>query len=187
MNVEPLEIADVLLVKPRLFSDARGHFFEAWKESAYASHGIGPFVQDNVSVSRRGVLRGMHFQNPHGQGKLVSALRGRIFDVAVDVRRGSPTFGKWVGAELSEANCWQLWIPSGFAHGFQVLSDEDVLVSYKCTDGYAPGAEHSVRWDDPALAIAWPATPTTVAAKDSAAPTLAEIPPAHLPHYVATR
>jgi dTDP-4-dehydrorhamnose 3,5-epimerase len=187
MNVEALSIPDVLLIKPRVFTDDRGHFFEAWKESAYAAHGIGPFVQDNVSFSRKGVLRGLHFQNPHGQGKLVSALRGRIFDVAVDVRTGSSSFGKWVGAELSESNRCQLWIPPGFAHGFQVLSDQEVLVSYKCTEGYAPGAEHTIRWNDPDIAITWPETPLTIAPKDAGAPSLAQIARDRLPTYAAAR
>jgi dTDP-4-dehydrorhamnose 3,5-epimerase len=185
MIVEPLEIPGVLLVKPRVFSDERGQFFEAWKESAYLSHGIGPFVQDNVSFSKKGVLRGLHFQHPEGQGKLVSALRGRIFDVAVDVRRGSPTFGRWVGAELSDENRWQLWIPVGFAHGFQVLSDEQVLVSYKCTNGWAPAAERTIRWNDPGVAIRWPEQPSTIAPKDANAPTLNDLSPDVLPEYVA--
>jgi dTDP-4-dehydrorhamnose 3,5-epimerase len=182
MIVEPLEIPEVLLIKPRVFSDDRGQFFEAWRESAYAAHGIGPFVQDNISVSKRGVLRGMHFQNPHAQGKLVGALRGRIFDVAVDIRRGSPTFGKWVGADLNEENRWQLYIPAGFAHGFQTLSD-GVIFSYKCTDRYAPEAERTVRWDDPEVDIRWPERPSIVASKDANAPTLGEMSDEALPRY----
>jgi dTDP-4-dehydrorhamnose 3,5-epimerase len=187
MIVEPLDIPDVFLVKPRVFADNRGHFFEAWREGSYAPHGIGPFVQDNVSFSTKGVLRGMHFQHPQGQGKLVSALRGRIFDVAVDVRLGSPTFGKWVGAELTETNRWQLWIPVGFAHGFQVLGDDDVLVTYKCSSSWAPDSERTIRWNDPGVAIRWPEPPTTIAAKDSSAGTLAEMNEEFLPRYVAVR
>ncbi|MDQ6636129.1 MAG: dTDP-4-dehydrorhamnose 3,5-epimerase, partial [Gemmatimonadota bacterium] len=121
MIVEPLAIPDVLLLKPRVLRDDRGHFLETWRASTYAALGAGPFVQDNVSVSRRGVLRGLHLQHPEGQGKLVNALRGRVFDVAVDVRLGSPTFGKWVGAELSDENGFQIYLPSGFAHGFLTL------------------------------------------------------------------
>jgi dTDP-4-dehydrorhamnose 3,5-epimerase len=129
---EPLALPDVLLIKPRVLRDDRGHFLETWRASAYETIGIGPFVQDNVSVSRRGVLRGLHLQHPEGQGKLVSVLRGSVFDVAVDVRVGSPTFGRWVGAELSDANGFQLYLPPGFAHGFLTLSD-DAVFAYKCS------------------------------------------------------
>ena len=182
MIVESLELPEVRRLVPRVFRDARGHFLETWRESAYRAIGIGPFVQDNVSVSARDVLRGLHFQQPHGQGKLVSVLRGRVFDVAVDVRRGSPTFGRWVGAELSDENGHQLWIPAGFAHGFVTRTD-DVVFSYKCTDYYTPQAERSVRWDDPDIGIAWDCAAPSLAPKDAAAPRLAELPPEHLPPY----
>jgi dTDP-4-dehydrorhamnose 3,5-epimerase len=184
--VEPLAIPDVLLLKPRVLRDDRGHFLETWRASTYAALGAGPFVQDNVSVSRRGVLRGLHLQHPEGQGKLVNALRGRVFDVAVDVRVGSPTFGKWVGAELSDENGFQLYLPSGFAHGFVTLSDEAVF-AYKCTAYYAPQLERTVRWDDPAIAIAWPGGQPSLAPKDASAPTLAEIPRDQLPSYTPPR
>lgn len=184
MIVERLAIFDVLLIKPRVFADDRGRFLETWRASAYAVHGIGPFVQDNVSVSRRNVLRGLHFQQPNGQGKLVNTLHGRVFDVAIDVRVGSPTFGKWVSAELSSANGHQLYIPAGFAHGFVTLSD-DAVFSYKCTAYYAPAAERSIRWDDPLIAVAWPCEMPILAPKDATAPTLAEIPRDQLPVYSA--
>lgn len=185
MNVERLELPEVLLIKPRVFRDDRGQFIETWRDSTYSEQGIGPFVQDNVSVSRRGVLRGLHLQEPHGQGKLVSALRGRVFDVAVDLRVGSPTFGRWVGQELSDENGWQLYVPVGFAHGFQALTD-DVVFSYKCTDYYAPHAERTVRWNDPGVAVTWPlAAEAIVAPKDAAAPTLAELSKDSLPRYRA--
>lgn len=182
MIVESLAIAEVLLIKPRVFRDDRGHFLETWRASAYDAHRIGPFVQDNVSVSRRNVLRGLHFQQPSGQGKLVNAIRGRVFDVAVDVRVDSPSFGQWIGAELSDENGCQLYIPSGFAHGFVTLSDEAV-VSYKCTAYYAPETERTVRWDDPAIGIAWPCDAPVLASKDASAPTLSEIPAELLPAY----
>jgi dTDP-4-dehydrorhamnose 3,5-epimerase len=186
VNVEPLGLREVLLIKPRAYRDDRGHFLETWREAGYAEHGIGPFVQDNVSVSRRGVLRGLHFQHPHDQAKLVCTLQGRIFDVAVDVRVGSPTFGKWVSAELSDENSWQLYIPAGFAHGFVALSD-DVVFTYKCSDYYAPDAERTIRWDDPALGITWPASSPIITAKDASAPLLADLGPDFLPKYQKPR
>lgn len=186
MEVETLDLRDVLLLKPRVFRDERGQFFETWREAAYAEHGIGPFVQDNVSISRRGVLRGMHFQHPQDQGKLVTVLRGRIFDVAVDVRVGSPTFGRWTGVELNDENRWQLFIPVGFAHGFQALSD-DVVFSYKCSAYYTPASERTVNWNDPAIGIVWPEGAAIVAPKDSAAPLLRELSDESLPRYAPTR
>jgi dTDP-4-dehydrorhamnose 3,5-epimerase len=181
MSVTPLDIPDVLLVAPRVFRDDRGHFFESWQQERYAEAGIpGPFVQDNVSVSHHGVVRGLHYQEPFGQGKLVSCLRGRVFDVAVDLRRGSPTFGAWVGAELSDENGHQLWVPAGFAHGFQVLSDEAVF-AYKVTEPYVASAERSIRWDDPAIGIVWPFAAAVLSPKDAVAPLLADMPPEHLP------
>src|SRR4051812_31403185 len=147
MMVEPTGIPEVLLVKPRVHRDDRGAFLETWREQAYTAQGMGVFVQDNLSISKRGVLRGLHFQEPNAQGKLVSAIRGRIYDVAVDVRVGSPTFGRWIGVSLDEENRWQLYIPAGFAHGFQALND-GVVFSYKCTDYYTPAAERTVLWND---------------------------------------
>jgi dTDP-4-dehydrorhamnose 3,5-epimerase len=182
VKVERLQIPEVLLIQPRIFHDERGRFLEIWRDSAYREAGIGPFAQDNVSVSRRGVLRGLHFQHPHGQGKLVSVLRGRVFDVAVDVRAGSPAFGGWVGRELSDENGWQLFVPPGFAHGFAALTD-DVVFSYKCTEYYSPADERTIRWDDPTIGVEWPVTNPIIAAKDAGACTLAELPRDALPVY----
>jgi dTDP-4-dehydrorhamnose 3,5-epimerase len=187
MNVEATALPGVLLLSPRVFADDRGHFLETWRRDRYAALGIdGDFAQDNASFSRRGVLRGLHFQQPHGQGKLVSVLLGEVWDVAVDVRAGSPTFGQWVGYTLSAGNARQLWIPAGYAHGFVVTSDEAVF-SYKCTDVYHPEAELTVRWDDPDVAVAWPVQPSLVADKDAAAPFLRDIPPERLPRYAGPR
>jgi dTDP-4-dehydrorhamnose 3,5-epimerase len=181
-----MSIPEVLRVEPKVFGDARGYFFESYSAERYAAAGIGgPFVQDNLSRSRRGVLRGLHFQQPHAQGKLVSVVRGAVFDVAVDVRVGSPTFGRWVGEVLSEENHCQLWVPPGFAHGFLVVSDEAVF-SYKCSEYYRPETERSVRWDDPAIGIEWPSldgTAVELSAKDRAAPALAAIAPTLLPAF----
>lgn len=183
MKVLETELPGVLIVEPDRFGDSRGFFQEIWHESRYREAGIpGPFVQDNMSLSARGVLRGLHFQNPHGQGKLVYVLRGEVFDVAVDIRVGSPTFGKWMGANLSADNGRQLYIPAGFAHGFCVTS-ESALFAYKCTDFYNPQAEGAVRWDDPAIGIDWPAADPAVSAKDADAPLLAEVDPARLPVF----
>lgn len=176
MNVTKTELPGVLLVEPKLFGDARGFFVETFHAERYASVGIpGPFVQDNLSRSARGALRGLHFQEPFPQGKLVQVLRGAVWDVAVDVRRGSPHFGAWVGLELSEDNHRQLWIPSGFAHGFCVLS-EVADFFYKCTSRYVPDAERAIRWNDPELAIRWPIQAPLLSAKDAAAPMLADAP-----------
>ena len=158
MQVTPLAIADVLLIQPKVFGDARGFFFESFNQQAFAAAtGVHlPFVQDNHSRSRRGVLRGLHYQlPPKAQGKLVRVVSGAVFDVAVDIRRDSPTFGRWAGAVLSEENQHQLWIPPGLAHGFVVLSDSADFL-YKTTDYYSPAHERSIRWDDPAIGIDWP-------------------------------
>ncbi len=182
MNVRSLAIPEVKLIEPKVFGDARGFFLESFHGERYAAAGIaGPFVQDNQSFSQRGVLRGLHFQWPENvQGKLVSVVQGAVWDVAVDVRRGSPSFGKWVGAELSESNHHQLWVPPGFAHGFVVLS-ETALFCYKCTAPYSPADEVSIRWDDPTLGIAWPVTAPTLSARDAAAPLFSELPAERLP------
>jgi dTDP-4-dehydrorhamnose 3,5-epimerase len=179
--VTPLALPEVLLVEPRCFGDARGYFMESYSARRYADAGVpGPFVQDNVSRSGRGVLRGLHLQHPQAQGKLVSVLLGEVFDVAVDVRVGSPSFGRWVGEYLSSANHRQLYVPPGFAHGFVVTSD-DALFSYKCTDYYRPDVERSIRWDDPRIGIEWPVREPIVSEKDRAAATLDAVDPAHLP------
>jgi dTDP-4-dehydrorhamnose 3,5-epimerase len=183
MNVVPQAIPDVLLFEPKVFGDARGFFVETFHAERYTAVGVtGPFVQDNMSRSRRGTLRGLHLQEPHGQGKLVSVHEGEVYDVAVDVRVGSPTFGKWVGAVLSADNHRQLWVPPGFAHGFCVTS-ETALFVYKCTDLYHPEAELGVRFDDPALAIPWPVAEPLVSDKDLKHPVLSAIDPARLPKY----
>jgi dTDP-4-dehydrorhamnose 3,5-epimerase len=183
MNIVPTQLPEVFLVEPRVHGDARGYFFESWAEERYSGSGIaGPFVQDNISRSRRGILRGLHLQNPHAQGKLVSAVLGEVFDVAVDVRAGSPRFGQWVGALLSDRNHRQLWVPPGFAHGFCVTSDEAIF-HYKCTDSYHPECEMSVRWNDPAIGIEWPVDAPTLNAKDADASVLADIPKERLPVY----
>lgn len=156
MEVVRTEIPDVLLIQPKLFGDSRGCFMETFSTQRYAEHGImGPFVQDNYSRSRRGTLRGLHYQIQQTQGKLVQVLRGEIYDVAVDLRRSSPTFGRWVGVTLSEENHRQLYIPPGFAHGFYVVS-EDVDFIYKCTDYYAPQHDRTLLWSDPTIGITWP-------------------------------
>jgi dTDP-4-dehydrorhamnose 3,5-epimerase len=167
MKVSATGLEGVLLVEPRVFHDERGYFLETWREDRYAAAGIPPgFVQDNVSWSRRGVLRGLHLQQPHPQGKLVQVLHGEVWDVAVDVRPGSPGFGRWAGFTLSDSNARQLWIPPGFAHGFVVLSDQ-ALFHYRCTDVYHPEAEITVRWNDPDLAIGWPVAEPVVSARDA--------------------
>lgn len=150
-----LNIPDVLLIKPRIFSDERGFFTETYQQERYAQVGItGPFVQDNLSGSHKGILRGLHYQIQHPQGKLVQVIAGEIFDVVVDLRRNSATFGQWVGELLSDQNHNQLWVPPGFAHGFYVLSDW-ASVLYKTTDFYFPQAERTLRWDDPDVGIDW--------------------------------
>jgi dTDP-4-dehydrorhamnose 3,5-epimerase len=156
MNVIPTEIPGVLVIEPKVFSDTRGFFKETYQRTRYAEAGIAvEFVQDNISRSCRGTLRGLHFQKEHPQAKLVQALSGRIFDVAVDVRRNSPHFGKWVGTELSDENHRQLYVPAGFAHGFCVLSETADLF-YKCTDFYYPQDERALLWNDPSVGIRWP-------------------------------
>ena len=178
MKVTPTAIPEVMVIEPRVFGDARGFFFESFNQQAFnAATGTDhQFVQDNHSRSSHGVLRGLHYQlAPHAQGKLVRVTRGVVFDVAVDIRRGSLTFGRWVGEELSEDNHKQLWIPPGFAHGFLVLSDTADFL-YKATGYYAPASERSIRWDDADLAIQWPQLDAAVelSAKDLAASSFAQ-------------
>ena len=182
MKVTATELPDVLLIEPAIHGDERGWFIESWQRERYREAGIdADFVQDNQSLSARGTLRGLHIQHPHGQGKLVQVIQGAVFDVAVDVRRSSPHFGRWTGAHLTAENKHQLWVPAGFLHGFLVLS-ETALFSYKCTDLYHPEAELSVRWDDPDIAIDWPLDgPPTLSAKDRAAAYLKDLPAERLP------
>ena len=169
MKATRLTIPDVVLIEPKVFGDARGFFFESFNQKAFneATGTHFQFVQDNHSRSGRGVLRGLHYQVEQPQGKLVRVARGRVWDVAVDIRQGSPTFGQWVGTELSEDNQHQLWVPPGFAHGFVVLSDSADFL-YKTTDYYAPQHERCIAWNDPRLAIAWPyAGEPQLSAKDA--------------------
>lgn len=176
MEVEKTGIEGVLLIKPKIFGDARGYFVETWQEQRYRDAGIElPFVQDNKSKSSKGILRGLHFQKKHPQGKLVMVTTGAVFDVAVDIRPGSPTFGKWYGAMLTEDNQYQLWIPPGMAHGFVVLSDI-AHFNYKCTDYYHPEDEGSIRWNDPEIAVVWPYEgKVRLSEKDGKAPLFADI------------
>jgi dTDP-4-dehydrorhamnose 3,5-epimerase len=176
MNVIRTAIPEVLIVEPKMFGDHRGFFVETFRADRYAAAGIcGPFVQDNLSRSAYGVLRGLHLQNPRPQGKLVTVQRGRVLDVAVDVRVGSPTFARHVAVELSEENRRQLWVPRGFAHGFAVLS-ESADFFYKCDEFYSPADEIAVRWNDPVIGIAWGIEAPSLSARDAAAPLLAQAP-----------
>jgi dTDP-4-dehydrorhamnose 3,5-epimerase len=183
MNVIETALPGVVIVEPRVFRDERGYFLEAWNRRVYAEAGLPvDFVQDNVSLSTHGVLRGLHYQHPYPQGKLVSVLAGEVFDVAVDIRVGSPTFGRWVGVTLSADNQRRLYIPAGFAHGFAVTS-ENALFAYKCTEFYRPDCDASLRWDDPAIGIDWPIARPRLAPKDAAAPLLETVDPDRLPRY----
>lgn len=183
MRVTPQEHPEVLLIEPDVFADARGFFMETFHAGKFAEQGLPTgFVQDNHSRSVRGVLRGLHYQLHHPQGKLVRVVTGEVFDVAVDIRRGSPLFGKWVGATLSEDNQRQLYVPPGFAHGFCTLSERADFL-YKCTDLYAPGDEYGIAWDDPELSIAWPQLDYLLSDKDLDNPTLSGS--SNLPDYEA--
>lgn len=181
MNFTPLEIPDVILVEPDVFGDARGFFTETYHAQRYAEHGIrAVFVQDNFSYSRRGILRGLHFQLRRPQAKLVYVARGEIFDVAVDIRRSSPTFGRWVGRTLSGENHHQMYVPEGFAHGFCVLSDE-VEVMYKCSAPYDPADDRGVLWNDPDLGVRWPVAAPLLSGKDQKLPRLRDLGAEQLP------
>lgn len=183
MKVRNTSLPGVLLITPQTFGDVRGFFMESFSVDRYADIGIGAaFVQDNLSHSRRGVLRGLHVQHPHAQAKLVWVVEGEVFDVAVDVRVGSPTFGKWCGEYLSADDRRQLYIPAGFAHGF-VVTSETAVFSYKCTDYYHPETERSLRWDDPAIGIMWPTSVVELSQKDRDAPTLSALDPMLLPRF----
>jgi len=183
MNVKETQVPGVLIIEPRVWRDVRGFFLETWQQTRYQECGLPThFVQDNVSCSTHGTLRGLHFQHPSDQGKLVSVLQGEIFDVALDIRVESPTFGQWTSVVLSNENNRQIYVPEGFAHGFCVLS-EQAVVMYKCTDFYNPQAEGGVLWNDPDLAIDWPIREPLLSDKDRTYTRLQHIPPAHLPHY----
>src|SRR5215468_3850666 len=181
MKIIATELAEVKIIEPQLFGDQRGFFLESFQAKRYAEAGISrPFVQDNMSRSAYGVLRGLHLQNPLTQGKLVSVMRGRVLDVAVDVRIGSPNFGRHVAVELSEDNRRQLWVPRGFAHGFVVLS-ETADFFYKCDELYSPSDEIAIRHNDPAIGIDWGIETPNLSARDAQAPLLAEV--SRLPEY----
>jgi dTDP-4-dehydrorhamnose 3,5-epimerase len=175
MKFTPLDIPDVILVEPKVFGDERGFFMETWRQELFAQNGISePFVQDNHSLSTKGILRGLHYQIKKPQGKLVRVISGEVFDVAVDIRKNSPTFGKWVGDILSAENRRMLWVPPGFAHGFYVISEMAEFV-YKCTEYYAPEHERAIIWSDPDIAIDWPLVDgiaPSLSAKDEAASSL---------------
>ena len=180
MNITEGGLPGLLVVEPDVFRDHRGSFVETWNQGRYPD--LPPFVQDNLSRSRGGVLRGLHYQHPNGQGKLICAVYGEVWDVAVDLRRGSPTFGRWWGTTLSAADHRQVYLPEGLAHGFVALSDE-AIVQYKCTALYSPGDERSLRWDDPRVGIEWPVADPVLSDKDRAAPGLEDLTERELPRY----
>lgn len=183
MRVIESDLPGVLIIEPRVFKDDRGYFVETYHSERYLQQQVrSPFVQDNLSYSKQGVLRGLHYQLGRPQGKLVMAVSGEIYDVAVDIRRGSPTFGRWMSALLSSENCRQIYIPQGFAHGFCVTSTTAVVL-YKCTDFYAPNEERGLRWNDPALAIEWPVQTPVLSGKDEEYPSLEDMPDDQLPLY----
>ena len=184
LNPIPTKIPGVLLLEPTIYKDSRGCFFEVFNESRYQSFGIvTPFVQDNISKSKKGVLRGLHYQLHYPQGKLVTVLKGRVFDVVVDIRQQSPTFGQWIGMELNDENHKQLYIPPGLAHGFYALSD-DVEFHYKCTEYYHPNDEYGIAWNDSELSIHWPLShPPLLSPKDEKFTRLSLVISDNLPRY----
>ncbi len=183
MKIKETEIPGVLIIEPAVFSDRRGFFMETYNQKRYAAAGIDvEFVQDNCSLSVQGTLRGLHYQHPHGQAKLIQVFQGEIFDVAVDIRLGSPTFGRWKGLLLSERDNRQFLVPAGLAHGFAVLSDQ-VLFTYKCSDFYAPESERGIAWNDPSLNIEWPVSSPILSDRDRQLPFLKDIPKDQLPEY----
>lgn len=183
MNVVETNLPGALVIEPKIFPDTRGFFLETYNLKKYREFGLSnEFVQDNLSYSIKGTLRGLHYQYPHSQAKLVQVLSGEVFDVAVDIRNGSPTFGQWFGIALSFENKKQVFIPKGFAHGFCVLSDH-ALFSYKCDDFYAPDCEHGIIWSDPSLGIDWLVNDPIVSEKDEKYSSLKDIPKDKLPVY----
>lgn len=185
MKLRPTDLPGCVIVEPDVFGDQRGCFFETWNRSRYAEAGLEfPVAQSNVSVSERGVLRGLHYQWPNPQGKLVWVLEGEVYDVAVDIRRGSPSFGQWTAVYLSAENRRQLWIPEGFAHGFATVSERAVFC-YLCTREYDPAADANLLWNDAELAIDWPVSGPSLSGKDARAPLLRDIPAERLPVFAA--
>ena len=183
MRVIETNLKGVLILEPRIFKDPRGFFVETYQETRYRDAGVdADFVQDNLSSSRKKTLRGLHFQYPRGQAKLVQVLQGEVFDVVVDIRKGSPSFGKWCTSRLSADNKRQMFIPAGFAHGFCVLSDI-ALFHYKCSDYYSPECENGVLWSDPDIGIEWPVKEPILSEKDADYQCLADIAPGRLPEY----
>lgn len=183
MRLIETSLPGCVVIEPRVFGDERGWFYESWNRERFSAQGLPmQFVQSNVSRSARSVLRGLHYQWPNPQGKLVSVLDGEVWDVAVDIRRGSPNFGQWVAVTLSGENKRHLWIPEGFAHGFVVLSASAVF-SYLCTSVYDASADASIRWDDPQIGVQWPAEEPLLSPKDLAAPFLADLPARRLPVF----
>jgi dTDP-4-dehydrorhamnose 3,5-epimerase len=177
MNIIPGKLEGTFILEPQVFGDARGFFMEIWNADRFAQRDLNfNFVQDNISRSSKGVLRGLHFQNPHAQGKLVTVLEGSVYDVAVDIRAKSPTFGAWEAYELSAENRRQFYVPAGFAHGF-VVTSESALFMYKCTEIYHSECESSILWNDPRIGIEWPIENPKVSAKDQQGLPLAQIPP----------
>lgn len=183
MQIHTTRLDGVIIVEPKVFKDPRGIFLETYQENRYRENGIPcPFVQDNLSYSVKNTLRGLHYQHPHGQAKLVNVVKGEVFDVAVDIRKGSPTFGRWVGVTLSSENHRQMFIPEGFAHGFCVLSDHAVF-TYKCSEFYYPQAEHGIVWNDPQIGIEWPVASPLLSDKDGQYPHLNDVPETKLPMF----
>lgn len=183
MEIQSTRLDGVIIIVPSVFKDPRGFFLETYQTNRYREIGINrDFVQDNLSYSIKNALHGLHYQYPRGQAKLVSVIKGEVFDVAVDIRQGSPTFGQWEGVRLSADNHRQLFVPEGFAHGFCVLSD-DAIFSYKCSDYYAPGAEHGIVWNDPAIGIKWPVENPLLSEKDDRYPCLSDVAESELPIF----
>jgi len=183
MNVKETKLPGVIVLEPDVFSDERGHFLETWNRTRYENAGIpGHFVQDNISFSKKGVLRGLHFQYPQSQGKLIQVLSGQVVDVAVDIRVGSPTFGQWISEVVSDANHKQIYIPPGFAHGYCATSKTAVF-SYKCTDFYNPASENGIIWNDPDLNIDWPTKKPILSIKDSSYARLKDLVSENMPHF----
>ena len=183
MNFKETKIQGVLILEPDVFKDKRGYFLETWNKERYEKNGIPySFVQDNISFSKKGILRGLHFQYPQPQGKLIQVLSGKVIDIAADIRIGSPTYGKWHSEILSDTNHKQMFVPSGFAHGYCVMS-ESAIFSYKCTDFYNPATEHGIIWNDPDLNIDWQIEEPVLSPKDAKYPRLKDLSPDELPRF----